>query len=90
MKRLTIDVTQADIDAGKRCSLTKCPVALAARRAVPQAECVTVSTAIQFWPPVQEYQKAYLMPREVANFIALFDDGKTVQPFTFTIARAAP
>lgn len=83
---LTVDVTQADIDAGTPKAKCGCPIALALDRAghaasiiiddqQPSVGCVNVFIS-GLWAD---------LPDEASCFVDRFDAGRSVQPFTFTL-----
>lgn len=75
---MTIEVTQEDIDRGRRGSCFECPVARAASRAVG----AEVSTdRYLFYLPTAKIKT----PTEVAKFIHAFDGGEPVAPFSFEL-----
>ena len=84
---LNVDVTQADIDGGVRNSCTQCPIATAARRAtgVPRLNFVYVyRTGIDIWNgPRRSHQ--FILPSIALGFMARFDRGKPVEPFSFQV-----
>ncbi len=69
--RIRIDVTQADIDAGKRNDCGKCPVALAARRALPGHFVTVTYTDMQIDGPIST---CYRLPDSAERFVAHFDN----------------
>lgn len=76
-----VEMTQEDLDQGKRSSCSACPAALAIRRAARFAEHdgeVTVSCARI---AVGDYQMA--TPWEVAAFVESFDMGLIPDPISF-------
>ena len=84
---LVIEVTAEDIAKGIAQDCAECPIALAARRLYPAARMhiggeLTREIAA-YWPE----QAYYDMPDEAVDFVAVFDDGGTVAPFTFTARR---
>jgi hypothetical protein len=77
---MTIEVTQEDIDNGKRRRCRHCPVALALRRFTR-----SVWVADQSYLHNLDLQKEIGTPNRVSFFIEEFDAGKPVKPFTFKI-----
>lgn len=76
----TIHVTQEDIENGERNRASRCPVAIAIKRATGNAS-VYVGTLDM---SIGEFLDMSL-PRKLVKFIGRFDSGKAVHPFTFTI-----
>lgn len=81
---MKIDVTQEDIDNGKRGHCSRCPVALALSR-IPGAEYLTVGP-VDFGITLRGVRRDYALPEEAIVFIRTFDDGEiTPNPFSFEI-----
>lgn len=86
---MKIQVTQEDINTGVAGHCGRCPVARAARRAVPTATGVVVSaTTIRFW--YQDTEGAdrnvvYDLPRKVSQAIDQFDSSGFMVPLEFTL-----
>lgn len=95
LTEVTVSVTQEHIDRGKRNDCSDCPVALAFLDALPGARIASV----RYWDHDGDLARApeihvtvdfdagfryYRAPDEVAAFVADFDDGLAVSPFTFT------
>jgi len=80
---MKIQVTQGDIDSGVRNNCTMCPVALAIK-GQSNLEHIAVSRFdVSFW---RDHHWAFSpLPFEVIQFIAYFDEGKTVEPFIFDL-----
>lgn len=79
-----IEVTQDDIDCGKRLTCDKCPVALAIRRVSRFRWNIYSRRAIQRNGP-----RSVDLPPEVSSFIRDFDNRTPVQPFSFEINLTA-
>lgn len=80
----TIEVTQDDIDSGRRHSCIKCPVALAMMRAVPAEEVQIHSYyGVVFYK--DNNRNRFALPPAVIEFVDKFDHWAEVAPFTFTI-----
>ncbi len=89
MTTITIDVTAADIAAGKPNCCRRCPIALAIQRAV-HLDCEVDSDRIRLeageWDELRT--AAVRSPCAVAEFVSLFDYEDTralCLPFTFTL-----
>lgn len=83
--RLTVDVTQADIDRGVA-NWRACPIAWAVRRALPNAKGVRVDGEVYV------DGASYALTRRARRFIKAFDEGHAaVAPtrFQFRLERAA-
>jgi hypothetical protein len=95
---LVIEVTADDIRLGVPGNMCRCPVAIAAVRALggDWAGYLAVEEDIDEVLQVSLYASsravdpyaAYPLPGDAADFVGRFDDGHEVAPFTFT-ARLA-
>lgn len=86
MRRIRVEVTQADIDKGLPEMGPTCPVAIAIARRVGFA----VWVWHQHWTPLAGRWTVTLRPTPMyqvspaaTDFIRAFDHGKPVRPFTF-------
>lgn len=81
MSAIRIDVTQDDINRGKREHCLFCPVALAMERAVGEVVFVHKSEYVIV------YNQPLPMPAEASEWILQFDIGgaEFVEPFSFEI-----
>ena len=87
MPTITVTVPQDHIDRGERQNGESCPVALAITRRMPKWTEVDVGeTMFTFVLPSGERDTSFL-PEEACHFIASFDAGKPVEPFTFALDR---
>ena len=85
MSTMTVTVTQDHIDRGERQGGASCPIALAITRRMSQWTQVDVGeTMCTFVLPSGERDASFL-PEEASQFIARFDEGEPVEPFTFTL-----
>jgi len=92
MSKITISVTQDDINSGVREDCNKCPVARAISRHFP-GEWVSVTgdtvSIYDNYDTEEDYYSGcvadYYLPESVAQFVSDFDKGKTVMPFEFVI-----
>lgn len=76
---ITINVTQEDIDAGLPIKCIQCPIALAAKRVFGHE----VSVAATY---IHDIKSGYYdLPRAAVDFVAAFDKGRTVTPFSFEV-----
>jgi hypothetical protein len=100
---MKIKVTQKDIEEGYRGSCHDCPVALAFKREVKTAfeighafdrsgRSVSVQIGLSVGAErilhreVHEWD-TYTLPKRAQTFIKRFDNGKSVEPFTFEIKK---
>lgn len=83
---MRVDVTQEDIDRGKRNSCCFCPVARAIRRAMT-LDVGEVSVDGRF--VIIRCRGVYSLPQAVQDFVKLFDNFETcVEPFSFELDYA--
>ncbi len=80
---VTIEVTQADIDAGVREDCGLCPVARAVSRSTKQDVSV-YDVCLTLWDRGTRSTQIGL-PADVRQFVKMFDAGESVRPFSFTI-----
>lgn len=84
-KSLIIDVTQEDIDEGKRFEPCGCPVALAVQKKIPERRVIVYSHKIQ----IGEDEIFVELPPSAKEFICKFDkksnDKSPVSPFSFEL-----
>ena len=93
--QVTVDLTQQDIDDGHRavaCRLSRecnCPVSHAVARAGfdnPKVRHNTFTAGdVTGYLHSKGTRRRYALPYEAARFIEHFDDGRHVEPFTFTV-----
>jgi hypothetical protein len=79
--KVAVEVTAEDIRIGRRYSATRCPVRRAMRRAGIQVEAVFATG----WMPT-EHSRERPMPRVAGRWIARYDSGSAVEPFSFEVA----
>jgi hypothetical protein len=94
LTEVTVNVTQEHIDRGERNACAKCPVALALLAAIPGAgmsdvywggaDDEHVDACAIVWIDGKRKALHLQLPQEASAFIAEFDDGLPVTPFTFT------
>jgi hypothetical protein len=82
---LKIEVTLEDIKYGIACNGAMCPVARALARAVPDAGVNVGHEFVELRVPGLRMGIVPL-PREAREFIGRYDDGGSVEPFTFEVA----
>lgn len=83
MKTITVDVTAGDIARGTPGSGCQCPVALAVERALPGFN-LYVGPEVAYLG-FDQTGKTLSLPDEARAFIARFDLGLLVEPFTFDL-----
>jgi hypothetical protein len=82
--RLKVQVTQHDIEWGARDDSSRCMVSRAVAREVDDATRIEVDTqTIRFSTAAGRF--AYLTPLTVQRYVAAFDAGDKVEPFSFTL-----
>lgn len=91
---LTVHVTKQDIAAGEQKRCMQCPIALAARRALGLSEddwivSVLPSVITVYEEPDGGRAAWWRPPKSARVFIAAFDMGQDVEPFTFAAERAS-
>lgn len=80
---LLIEVTEEDIKIGQEGNVFHCPISLAVKRAIKVNGGVIVLSSRIF---VNRDEECF-MPKEVKEFVTLFDSRKPTTPFTFTLIR---
>lgn len=89
MKTFSVDVTQEDIDNGKRRQPRFCPVALALNRAlkgkVDAYVSVVTATLIFRRFLIPDKKTRIILPKHVRSFILGFDNREPVSPISFTV-----
>jgi hypothetical protein len=73
-----IEVTADDISQGERHNCTDCPIARAVVRTLGHS-CVIDGVTVEI------DCREYYLPKEARAFVARFDDGKPVKPFSCVI-----
>jgi len=89
---MRIQVTEEDLRLGMANDCSRCPVARAILRQVPDIEFIDIdgeSVIIKF---VCNPRRNYPLPLEVQNQIALIDDGQQLNlaPFSFELGEPLP
>src|SRR4029077_5439608 len=80
----TIRVTQEDIDRATRKSSSRCVVALAIARQIPDAARVEVDVqSVRFTQG--DVRREFVVPPVVASYVCDFDAGDEIHPFTFRL-----
>lgn len=94
MNDLIVEVTQEDIDNGKRRNCSRCPIALALMRkfnldpSEDSLDAASVGLTIASIFPVMHRERKpqyFNMPDEASEFIKDFDSKLPVKPFSFTL-----
>jgi len=83
MRTIELNITLEDIQQGTPSECSKCPIALALKRAVPGITALAVDTSFIYF---QEDRKFFVWtPLEAGDFINNFDRGNFVEPFHLTL-----
>jgi hypothetical protein len=82
---MRIEVTQEDIDRGIPFSHTSCPIACAVQRTFGQP-CWVYTHRMAVFTGLPDVSR-YALSGECVDFIARFDAGKKVEPFSFTVGE---
>lgn len=85
MRKITVNVTQEDIDNGEPDDCSECPVALAIWRELPLFRGVRVNRDGIYLVDMDNRVYERDFPHGVLNFIGLFDEGGYVEPFSFEL-----
>lgn len=94
MNDLILEVTQEDIDNGKRRNCSLCPIALALMRKFnldPSEDSLDAArvglTMASIFPVMDRKRKSqyFYLPDEASEFIKDFDSKLPVKPFSFTL-----
>lgn len=80
---MKIEVTQEDIERGKRCDGLICPISQAVKRATGNTVCV--SQNYFFLLSRASSMDDFKLPQPAIDFIAAFDAGQPVEPFSFEV-----
>lgn len=80
MRTIRVNVTQHDIDEGKRCAAGCCPVA----RALSRVEGARFFSVGPSYVAFNQYWNISL-PGQAVRFIADFDGARQVKPFSFVL-----
>lgn len=85
--RITVNLTQSDIDKALKNHSSRCVVATAIKRAVPNAKRVEVDMQTIRWSAEDEEgnneRVVYVTPMSVMDYIVAFDAGDELLPFNF-------
>ncbi len=84
MSEIQIDVTQEDIDKGRRGHCELCPIARALQRATGALSVDVTDLGVSWWN-MEDEQFAAALPEVAAAFIVRFDDCGEAQPFSFSV-----
>lgn len=82
MKTITVNVTSEDILRGIRNNCHFCPIALALKRKLKNQDAWVGPTEFFLGHSYDQYID---IPNICINFMSTFDEGKYVDPFSFTI-----
>ena len=85
VKRHRVQVTAVDIMYGKRHEPYACPIALAIKRQIPEAQNVAVRRNVVRWG-----EGCWAtMSRAGQRFVRRYDDGREVKPITIVLTEEA-
>jgi len=84
---MIIQVTQEDIDNGRRSSSSHCPVALAFARALGIDNRQVVVGPSYMYSNLLDANKKYNTPSIACGFIIFYDSGQKVHPFEFELGE---
>ena len=85
-----VEVVQGDIDKATRSNSRHCAVAVAIGRLRPDARAITVDiSTIRYSVPKVRKRFIFLTPTKVQDYIAAFDAGKKIDPFSFSMPQEA-
>lgn len=83
-----IEVTEKHIKKGNPEDPFNCPVALAVRAVTKKPIVGVVEDRIILADDEYSDQTKFVVPKKVTRFIERFDDGKSVQPLSFSLREA--
>lgn len=87
-KIIKIQVTQDDIDRGRRCVASQCPIARAVRRAFDKPYSVSVGTRyIIVCQKRRGPEQVFTMDANTCHWRHEFDMARSVQPFSFPLCE---
>ena len=81
MRTITVEVTQDDIDQGRRRSSCECPVALAVKRATGAEWVIVGCSSVD----IGDNKQPFRLPDDARQFISNYDLGFRPEPITFTL-----
>ncbi len=82
---IVVKVTRNEIINGVKQKCHLCPIALALRRALPEANGVTSYLNSASWYDRKGMRWNADLPHAATTFVVRFDNGEPVQPFEFKI-----
>jgi len=88
MRKLTLNITKANISNGRQANPGKCPIANSLRENIANITHVSVlpneaSIRVKKGKKILAYKSK--LTSKAYNFIRKFDDGKRVKPFSLTL-----
>lgn len=87
--RVKVNITQELVEQSKLADSSHCMIAEAVKIAYPDATKVSVDLqTIRFSNPAKRVRYIYLTPRLAQIALVQFDQGREVEPFSFTLAGA--
>lgn len=85
-----VEVSADDIAKATRNNSRHCAVAVAIHRLRPDARAITVDiSTIRYSKPKQRKRFIFITPARVQEYIAAFDAGKKIEPFSFSMPHEA-
>ena len=86
---IILEITNEDIEFGRRKSPFHCPIALAGKRVFGRKVSVgrIVRVESKWWEGFWKDQPGYTLTKEAKEFMYLFDIGKSVKPITIELRR---
>jgi hypothetical protein len=81
--RIKVEVTQDDIDAALRNDSTRCAVAVALARTIPDASRIMVDVQTIRYTDGRGVRRVYLTPQDAERYVIAFDAGDPIEPFGF-------
>lgn len=83
--RITVEVTETDIERAHKSDSYKCVVAQAVARTVPDATRIEVDTQSIRFTRANGERWLYLTPYAVQGYVIAFDAGDPIEPFSFQL-----
>jgi hypothetical protein len=88
-QRVTLQMTQEDIDRAHRSDSFTCVIAQAVARTIPKAHHIEVDTQTIRWTE-DGVRYLWLTPYNAQEYVINFDAGHEVRPFRCTLSRRTP
>jgi len=89
-KTYHFEINKDDIENGKICSLTRCPVSKSIKRKISDSSIENVSTGlsyicIYFYDKSRPYKQIKIKSQKLKSFIRSFDNDQKVSPIKFQL-----